>query len=1002
MQSRTFGKAILVALACLILFPLAAAAQSSIAGLVRDESGGVLPGVTVEASSPVLIEKVRTGVTDDTGRYRITDLRPGTYRVTFGLTGFATVERAGVELPANFTATLNADLKVGSLQETVTVSGETPLVDVQQASRTQVITRDFENALPTTRNIWSIGMLVPGIRMGTPDVGGSHLEQTAPRSHGMGRGAAVQLTDGMLVNSQENGNCCQAYQDDALQAETSIITSAIPADTNWGGIRINVIPKDGGNVFSGAVFLGGTNGRWMSKNIDANLRSRGLTVANAISHIQNFNGSIGGPIMRDKLWFFASARHIATDETRANTPSSVTLPDGTIIRTVADQFVRDSLARLTWQMTSKHKFAAWYERQYKWKGKAFNAGQDPRSADQWDTSPVHGGGQAKLTSTLSSKLLLEAGYSVRTVRYTSYNQKGFWQKGTPLEYAYSRATDTAYNTNFYTPTYFQPGCAYTFGCTVWGSTNQRRMETNGQREQVSLSYVTGTHNLKVGVFNNRGPAGTMSNYNGDLIANYVNMVPQTVTVYNTPNYSKPKVDYDFAVFVQDSWVIKRLTLNPGVRLHWFESEMEAVTMAAGRFAPVRYFAAQKELPKWGPYWDPRLSAAYDLFGDGRTALKASYSKYYMPVTGDFAAKYANAANFTENRNWFDTDLIPGTSTPSGVALATNGDRIVQDNEIGPSPTTNFGTRSDRNPAPGIENVYNWETTATVQHQVGAGLSLSAGYYHRSYRNINITDRQQISNADFTSFTAPMPSFANDPTLNGVLDPNEVLTVYNLNPAKTSVYDASQIDFNSTGQFGPKESMVYNGFDVSFSARLPRTTLTGGWTIERFVTQYCDFNDDPNGVPTTDLYQGWTVSTGGRFCDQSAYSIPYLSEVKFSGGYEMPLGVAFGAVLQSYPGAERTITWSPAASLFPGGRTRPVSIMLTKPGQLHYPRFSQLDINFKKNWRAGHKQYSLQLDFFNVLNANPVFAANNTIGGSLGTVTTILVGRLPRIAFQFLW
>jgi hypothetical protein len=182
-------------LACLLLLPLAASAQSSIVGLVRDESGGVLPGVTVEAASPVLIEKVRINVTDEQGRYRLVDLRPGTYRMTFSLTGFSTVVREAVELPGDFTATVNVDLKVGSLEETVTVSGETPIVDVQQAARTQLVTRDLMDTLPTTRNVMSIASLVPGVRMVTPDIGGSRqMEQPLPRMHGSTTGRTLSLS----------------------------------------------------------------------------------------------------------------------------------------------------------------------------------------------------------------------------------------------------------------------------------------------------------------------------------------------------------------------------------------------------------------------------------------------------------------------------------------------------------------------------------------------------------------------------------------------------------------------------------------------------------------------------------------------------------------------------------------------------------------------------------------------------------------------------------------
>ena len=1007
MQSRAFGQVIVVALACVILFPLAASAQSSFAGLVRDESGGVLPGVTVEAASPVLIEKVRTGITDDQGRFRIVDLRPGTYTMTFTMAGFATVVRDGVVLAANFTATVNADMKVGALQESVTVSGEAPMVDVQQVSRTQDVTREIVDALPTTRDVWSIGILVPGIRAATPNVGGSYLEQTGQRAHGINSSNTEQLTDSVRLNSNESDNCCMAYVDEGLAGETSVMTSAIPADTGWGGIRINMIPKDGGNVTSGTVFLGGSKGSWMSNNINDALRKKGMTIPNGVLHIQNFSATMGGPVWRDKLWYFLSTRHMDTDQTMANEPLDVTLPSGEHLRVDSLLFVRDVLGRLTWQATPKNKFGAWWERTLK-RRDSFNQGADPRSAELWDTHPVHGGGTAKWTSTISSKLLLEATFGTRQVRFTAFAKPGFYKTPfTPDWYAFAGKTDTAYNKNFPSQSYDDNGCGLPQGCTVWGPSDVRRTDASAYRYLSALSYVTGTHNIKAGFQLSRGPVHSVRFYNADLIQNFVNNVAQSVSVYNTPMFAKPFVDGDLGVYVQDSWTLKRLTINPGIRANWFKSEVQAASEPAGRFVPARYFPAQKDLPNWGPDWTPRLSAAYDLFGDGKTALKVSYSKYMAPWTGGYASRYGNAILLSETRNWYDTDLIPGTSTRSGVVLPTNGDGIAQDNEIGPSSSGNFGTRADRNPAPNLRNFYNWETTASVQHQVGTGTSVSASYFRRVYKNIHITDRGQITNADFTSFTTTMPDFSQDPSLSGILDPTQALTIYNLNPAKLAVYNASQVDYNSTGAFSPDgqtaNTAVYNGVELSFSTRLEKTTLSASWTAERFLSRYCDYNDDPNGVSVADLYgTATTLTNGGLFCDQSKFSIPFKSEFKLMGSYQLPFGVDFGSVLQSYPGQMRTITWSVPASLFPGGRTQAETVVLNKPGSVWYPRYTQFDINFRKAWRHGRNQWSLQLDYFNVLNGNAIRTQNNAIGSSLGQVTAFLQGRLPRIAFQFKW
>lgn len=975
---------------CLAMVPVLASAQSQITGQVRDESGGVLPGVSVEAASPVLIEKLRTAVTDDQGRYSIVDLRPGVYRVTFTLPGFSTIVRDGLDLPSNFTATVNADLKVGALQETITVSGQTPLVDVQQAARTQVLTRDIIDNLPTTRNIMSVGILVPGIRMGTPDIGGSRaMEQPQMRVHGVNQRETNQLVDGMSINSNED--ClCMSYADDAMQSEVTVTTTALPAESSPGGIRVNSIPRDGGNVISGAIFIGGTDGEWQADNINDDLRARRIQSANGIAHIQNFNASLGGPIMRDRLWYFLTARHASSDETVANVDQITIAPDGELIRSILDQYIRDAGLRLTYQATRAQKFAGFFQRVWKRKGKDFAFGQDPRAATQRDPHTAHYGvGHIKWTMAASSRLLFEGGFSTSYQHWTGGNQIGrFKERNTPEWYQFAQRTDTALNIN--------PDCAYAFGCTSWGSVPQNRTEATRGVYAFSTSYVTGSHNFKIGVQKAGGPGETYSDRNADLVQNYVNGRPQTVTVFNSPIISKAYVNYDLGFYVQDSWTIKRLTLSPGLRVEYFNSSIRETAMPAGRFVPARFFEEQPNLPNWANDPAPRLSAAYDLFGDGRTALKGSASKYYAQWSAGWARRYANSASSSDSRNWFDCALNAAGNACSAVALTTNGDNIAQDHEIGPSSSQTFGLRSDRNPDPGIERTYNWEYTASVQHQLTSRVSVSMGWYRRIWKNLEVSDRELISRADYTSFTLPMPSFANDQDLvtAGVLDSNERLTIYNLNAAKRGVYGSQIVDKNSDDQ------SIYNGFEASFSGRLPAgASLFGGWTLQRNLSVFCSSDDNPNGPSVADLFLGDGVSNGGRFCDQRNFDVPFTHEFKLAGNYLLPLGFDFGAILQSYAGRERVITWTPAANLFPGGRTNSESLILTAPGALYYPRYNQLDINFKKTFRAGRKVFTGQVDFFNALNGNAIFSQNSAIGNSLGQVQQILQGRMMRLGFQ---
>ena len=997
---RNLGGFLLLLFACVLLFPEGAAAQSQLNGVVRDESGGVLPGVTVEASSPVLIEKVRTAVTDDQGRFNIVDIRPGVYRITFTLTGFNTVVRDSVEVPGGVAVTTNVDLKVGALEETITVSGQTPLVDVTQATRTQVLTRDLIDALPSTRNIMSVGMMVPGIRLGTPDVGGSRqMEQTNPRGHGIAAKHTVQHIDGMSVNSQETSNQ-QSYVNDALSAEVTVSTSAHPAEIQSGGLRTNMIPKDGGNSVSGSIFFGGSDGNWQSNNVSDEMRAQNFTSANGIAHIQNFNASMGGPIWRDKLWFFVSARHISTDELVANVAEYVTAPDGTLIRSTLDQYIRDVLGRVTWQISQKNKLAVFFERTWKRKGKDFGFGADPRSGTQRDPNKAHYGvGQGKFTSTLTSKILFEAGYSSSYQHWTGFNipevRLDRYLANGQINPAWLNNARRESNALMITPR-----CAYAFGCTAWISNGQdQRTADAGFRVVSSMSYVTGSHNFKVGFSDSFGPVHVFTDRQADLVQTYNNGQPTSVTVYTTPYNRFSYVNYDLGIFAQDSWTIKRLTLNLGMRLDNFDSKIEATSMPAGRFAGERYFPEREHVPQW--LWDvsPRLSMAYDLFGDGRTAVKASFSRYLDPLTGGFADRYSpGAAN--ETRNWFDCTInAAGNACAAGVTAPTDRDDIAQAHEIGPGGAT-FGIREDRDFDPGIQRERNTEITFGVQHQLFSRVSLIAQYYRRTFQDMEMLDRELINAAtDYTSFQAPLPAdISRDPEVAAIVSPGQMVTIYNLRPAKLPVYTSQQRD-----KTNPDISSTYNGFDFAMTARTPGGgTIFGSWTVEKNISDFCANDDNPNGVLTADRYTGANVSAGGAFCDQGAFDMPLRHEFKMAGSVPVRWGIDLGAVLQSYAGGERVITWVPAAGVFPGGRTRSETITVNEPGSLYYPRYNQVDFNVKKTFRAGRKTFSGQIDWFNLLNGNAIFTRNSQVGTSLGQIQTILQGRLTRLAFQMKW
>ena len=323
-----------LALLVSMLLPAAARAQqaqASVAGVAKDASGTVVPGVTVEISSPALIEKVRTGVTDARGFYRIIDLPGGTYTLTFTLTGFTTYRREGIELEGSFTATVNADMKVGALTETITVSSESPIVDVQSAKREDVLRRDVITSLPIARDWFSLATTIPGVDVvgltSGQDMGGLNLSEIVTTVAQQGAGQALGFrgfgegrlqVDGLSTGGSRFGSGSGSFLPDISNAqEVQIISSGGLGSAEVGGPVINVIPRSGGNRFQGSFYYNFSNNALQGDNITDDLRAQNPTLprvnANVIK-LQDVTPSAGGPIRKDRLWWFASVRNNRTDQ----------------------------------------------------------------------------------------------------------------------------------------------------------------------------------------------------------------------------------------------------------------------------------------------------------------------------------------------------------------------------------------------------------------------------------------------------------------------------------------------------------------------------------------------------------------------------------------------------------------------------------------------------------------------------------------------------------------
>ena len=487
MRRRLLGM-VAAALACVVLLPAVARAQSAIVGVVKDTSGAVLPGVTVEAASDALIEKTRSVVSDGNGQYRIVDLRPGSYSVTFSLEGFQSFKRDALDLPAQFTMTINADMKVGSLEETLTVTGDAPTVDVQTAVHTSVLNREAIDAIPTGRTIQGMGQLIVGVSLNLPDTGGARaMQQTYMSTHGMTTANNTVMIDGMIVNGLQSDGAVQSYFNDAMNQEVSYQTSGIGAETSSGGVRLNMIPREGGNRWNGDFKSAYRPHQWQGSNLSDAYVKQGLKTGNGIDRIVDATLAQGGPIMKDRLWFFASARYFSVNNFIADTQ----FKDGS--RGVDDQFIRSALARLTWQISSKWKLGAYQDEIDKYRGHDMQSKYEPETAAiQW-FSPAYHTNQAKLTGTLTPRLLVEGGFSSNLEYYTnSYRPDVEKPRGTAEWYATTNQTEAD------------------LGGWRRAAQGQNTQSPARYNWQASASYVTGSHNIKTGVQYQRGTFITRS------------------------------------------------------------------------------------------------------------------------------------------------------------------------------------------------------------------------------------------------------------------------------------------------------------------------------------------------------------------------------------------------------------------------------------------------------------------------------------------------------------
>jgi outer membrane receptor protein involved in Fe transport len=914
----------------------------AINGTVTDVTKAVLPGVAITLSGPAVMGTPTT-VTDQNGFFRLPSLAPGDYKLTFELSGFGTVTREGVHIGLGFTATVNAEMSPGSMAETITVSGASPVVDLQSTNVTTHFDTERLASLPGSRDFWAVVAQTPAVSMSRVDVGGSGaLTQQPYTAYGLTSGGGVNrgVVEGIMVNEGAGGGGSDLYYTDyGSFAEIAVNAVGNTAEMPNPGVLSQFITKSGGNAYHGTLYADYENDSMESHNIDSTQISAGVTGSavlsaedtNRLSTFKDFNADVGGFVTKDRMWWYAAFRRTTTGQRYP-----------TLVDDVQDTWVPVATGKITYNFNSSQKLIGYFQHADKsqpdYLGAIQIGGGRTTSAIMhgdtvWDSHFPTNVWKVEYNSVLTSALLLE-------VRAGSYHSIWWRTSKSPAP----RVEDTGSN--------FVAGGVYGINFI------RNRPQVNG-----SLSYSRsgwgGNHNFKFGGEIMRDTVvnpfyGFTSATNA--LSLFVNGAPSQVFVYQSPSFSQSGVLSD-ALYANDTWQLdKRLTLNLGIRWDRQQAFLPPQEGPGGLT-----FAEVGNVITWNNNWGPRFGISYDVTGDAKTLLKASFGQFWLYPGADFASSInPNASTWFKQYRW-TTDLNRnGVWDPGeeGAVLGVSGGSA--------------STALD----PGLENTFTRQATGYVEREVAPNFGVRTGFVWNGRRQVRATVR---ADRPFDGYNVPVT--VRDPGPDGragTADDGATFTAYNLAPQFSGLTAV-----NLTADLPESANSDYYTWEITATRR-----ETGRWSLLASFAETWSHE--------TNLGGGGSFTPNALINTEGARNIFKTWQGKINATVRLPRDLRVTPIFRHQSGTPFGRTF--VATLNYGNAT-----ILAEPFNAERtPNVNVFDVRSEKAFRANQGRIVGFFDVYNIFNSNAEQALSVSSGSSFLRPTAITPPRIARVGLKVQW